>query len=176
MMNWSYKIHDFIYYRLFPRRRYHIVKAGPKSEFYSTDTQILYACFNLLVEHVEQELAWMERVFSPEHWGFKTGKISWFERWRFKPNKEMGLAHLKWEISECGELQQALAAKEILSLYTWWTEERSKKWEELSQVFDLWLLSKKYKEESPFVKEKQLSDEDDEMLIRLMKVRQNLWT
>lgn len=95
---------------------------------------------------------------------------------------------------------QALAAIEILKLYKWWTEERPKRldpmdasgWTELCDQRrqrdndDWWWSSEDDTEEEKIASrnsldimrnlEKQYEDEDTEMLIRLIKIREQLWT
>lgn len=93
--------------------------------------------------------------------------------------------------------KQALDAKEILALYYWWTEIRERREDpyELSDYSNISdLLQKKYgglglnpksKEEQKLIShslaeldriEKAYEDEDEEMMIRLIKVRNGLWT
>jgi len=165
-------LHEFFYYRLFPRHRYHIVKTGLKPGWHDTDERILHANFQLLVDYIESELAWLEYSMNYE----KYGNIGWFRRWRFKRNKEMGLTHLNWEINLPDDFdgRQAASAKEKLALYKWWTEERPKDWENQGSLIDI--PNGIYATENYFEKEKSLYQKDEDMLIRLMKIRTSLWT
>lgn len=99
--------------------------------------------------------------------------------------------------SNYGKLtSQAEHAIEILALYKWWTEEYPKRQDPsdesgLSDLFDEHevkygsMFAKRSEEDDAKVKallnvnhdiEKQQEDEDTEMMIRLIKVRQGLWT
>ena len=89
------------------------------------------------MEFVEIEKAWSNIAWSkearekynPPFWGW-----GWF-RWRTWRSAEAGIEHLNWEITLTNEewldedkkhlaepTGQAVAAKEILELYTWWKD------------------------------------------------------
>jgi hypothetical protein len=94
--------------------------------------------------------------------------------------------------------QQAIGAQEILDLYTWWTEERPKRpdpydasgWTALCErrrqsgkdFFDFEDRTEEEKAESAKVLdlcheiEEKYDREDEEMMIRLIKIRKGLWT
>lgn len=178
-----YDIHDFFYYRMFPRHRYHIVKTGLEPGYYDTDYRMLHANFQLLVDFIECELAWMEYSMNFE----KYGNIGWFKRWRFKRNKEMGLEYLEWKMNlTLGEDpggSQAAYAKEKFAIYKWWTEERPKNWENLDKQLHEWILIKDADDsiatdyfKAYWEREEKLHQDDEDMLIRLMKIRRGLWT
>lgn len=76
-----------------------------------------------------------------------------------KPNKNnrkiLGLKYLDWEISlGDASLQQCASAKEIKELYIWWTETRNLRKDDVSKNYN----------------------EDTEMMIRLAKIREYLWS
>lgn len=92
-------------------------------------------------------------------------------------------------------LTQAEAAREVMELYTWWVDVRPTREEpeyETPTVEDrsiMYLCSQRFKEEYPdeaerfeyYAKETRRLEElwrkeDDEYLIRLIKLRHNLWT
>lgn len=123
--------------------------------WYDTDTKILYANFQLLVDYVEKE--------KPEENTDWTTRPSDQEIW-----------------------------SEIQTLYNWWTTVRPKKWIENESssmeeygidISDIGSPTKSanYKKwADAFDKhdqiERQLEDEDTEMLVRLMIIRKSLWT
>lgn len=127
--------------------------------------------FNELQNFVEIESARMFLLFSEKEerdkynapfWAFGLFRIPW-------RSPDAGLAHLRWQIdSNDVPGHQSYAAKEILELYTWWTfiyRNRIDPWEtkDLS-MDDITGILEAY------------SKEDEEMLIRLIKIRDSLWT
>jgi hypothetical protein len=132
---WKYKIKDpinntryAIRHRLFDR--YNIIHTKLKPDYYDSDTRMLHGMFELLVDFVEVEKAWMHVVFNKD--AQKARKHPWWSRgWtRFKAFRDpiAGLDHLVWEMSlDNPELpaterseHQAEAAREIFELYNWW--------------------------------------------------------
>lgn len=180
--------------------------------------RFLPCLFNELVDFVEVETAWKNVMWDEEE--RKKYCVPWwrtsFFRWRTWRCAESGLANLNWAASlvndeswgykptdpEYGTLtHQALVAKEILELYTWWTEVYPKRpdpydisgWSTLcakkrtdgSDIMDLFDTES----ETPAERtersdahtrladiENQYEQEEDEMLIRLVKIRKSLWT
>lgn len=141
-------------------------------QYYEVDTRILHGLFETLVDFIEVEKAWMSVVFSKDDWtsfGFpwwyKYRILRWTKRFR---SVKAGLAHLEWEIS-LGDTSpgQSDAAKEELDLYKWWKFERPARVDPFGTSLvseEAWKLEEKY------------DQEDEEMLIRLIKIRKHLWT
>lgn len=191
--------------------RYNIIHTGLKSGYYDADTRLLHGMFNLLVDFVEVEKAWMHVVFDKD--AQKTRKHPWWSLgWtRFKAfrDPEAGLAHLAWEMSlddpALNEYErsdaQAESAREQLALYNWWKHVRPAR----PDAYDAsgwsdYCEQRRAQSEDPlgFLDhedetdeqrantkrildlnhqiEKQYEDEDQEMLIRLIKIRKGLWT
>jgi len=197
----------------------HSLTAHPKDikrgEWRDVGYRFLPCLFNELVDYVELELAWWNIAWDEEaHKKYKAPRYAsgWF-RWRTWRSPEAGLANLEWQRKlimneemgvnpdnpEYGKpTSQAIAAKEILDLYTWWTETYrnrpdvyeasgwsqyceasrianggrlnfSEKSEELQKMCDTSseLLTKL---------EKEYEEEDEQMMIRLIKIRNSLWT
>ena len=149
--------------------------------------RLLICNFDALVDFVEIEKANMQRTLVKDvKFKFKNGR-----------SREAGFAYLDWEIglkyreNEVGDRKdlignptpQAECAKEIKELYLWWTETYSNRedlyktknkygcYGELISTVDL-----VYSYEEIDKMEEQYDKEDDEMLIRLMKIRKGLWT
>lgn len=182
---WSYPVH-YIKYRT--THKYNILETGLKPNYYDFDKRILYGLFNELVNFVECEKAWMNIVFTP-------GKNArgLFAKYR---SPEHGVAYLEWEMEVEG---QATEAKEILELYTWWKEVYLKRpdpmdasgWSaycDLNREKGLDILEhrnnrsedEKQKEEMLIKNlheiEEAYAREEEEMLLRLIKIRKSLWT
>jgi hypothetical protein len=179
--------------------------------------RFLPCLFNELVDFVEIETAWSHIAWSDKK---ETAKYNppfwasgWF-RWRTWRCPQAGLDHLDWAMTLtnsdwCGPehpdhgtpTRQALAAKEIKELYTWWKEVYPNRpdahdasgWSEYCE-----LTRKEHGETGlSFMKEsvnpetralgaaaldktheieQAYEAEDEAMMIRLIKVRQSLWT
>lgn len=149
-------------YRLIPRHRYHIIRTGLRPGYYDIDYRILHGMFSLLVDYVEKEKC--------------------FER-------------IDWDWAE----DQREVFKEIRELYHWWKEERPSRKDPLDEIPDdfEWVhFTDEIDEESGFKRVKiddppieikdilkrkheadeRWMDEDDNNLIRLVKIRRYLWT
>lgn len=138
-----------------------------RGTYYDLDTRILYGVFESFVDFIECEKAWMNVAFDDE-------KRKHFPSNGRSPND--GIEHLLWEINLPNQEEtfegeskmnqsQAEFAKEQYELYNWWKNVRPTRidpWEE--------------KNEDPLEIELSYTNEDTEMLIRLIKIRNSLWT
>lgn len=193
-------IHRWVLHRTV--RRFHVVDTGLEPGYYDKDTLILHGAFSILVDYVEQEVAWMEVIFDKEAMKKELGWRYYLPR-LFRPeyrNREAGLKHLDWEATLDSEdlhpneqsPDQAKRARELKALYLWWTEERPKR-EELEYPLDdtigLDSLSQKWKKANPdkdeaiskwarnsHIQEEAWAQEDTMMLIKLIKLRRGMWT
>lgn len=202
----------------------HALTAHPRDikpgQWRDVGNRFLPCLFNELVNYVEIELAWNHVAWSskdekakydPPFWA--TG---WF-RWRTWRCPQAGLDNLQWQSSlvwtkeELGEdspdigkpTHQAIAAKEILELYHWWTEiypnrpkvydasgwsaycEKKRKVNGNDEFFSMFSdrnesAELKREGERAFKLnskiEKKYEREDEQMMIRLIKIRNTLWT
>lgn len=185
VINFLKELRNQIRYRL--TEKLHIIDTKLPAGYYDVDSRILHGMFSLLVDFVEIELAWMQKI------SMKDYKKPWYHFKRFR-NKEFGLEYLNWEIGLGEESQhQSDSAKEIKELYFWWMTTRPNrkdpydlmdipefqtKEHKLYEWLDNDLYYPKRKEvyEQINIIETQYIDEDTEMLIRLIKVRESLWT
>lgn len=163
--------------------RSHCLTAHPRDikpgSWRDVGDRFLPCMFNELVDFVEIENAWMLVAFDDE--ARKKYQTPWwrtnFLRLRAWRCAEAGVESLEretklicdeeWGYNSSSEnygkpMPQAIAAQEILDLYRWWKEVRRGR---AGQEYDF--TSEEY--------EKQKA-EDDEMLIRLIKIRWCLWT
>jgi hypothetical protein len=181
----------------------------PRGQWLDLGGRMLYCLFDELVDFVEIEIAYKNYRWNEE----KQKGMRWWQvgRWRTRTwrSREAGLDYLKWEMTltdeewldndkkhEAKPTSQALAAKEIMDLYTWWTEVYPNRpdpydvsgWSaycDSKRERGIWFMETdplENKEETY----KILSDnsaieaayekEEEEMLIRLIKIRNNLWT
>lgn len=199
--------------------RTHSLTAHPRDikpgQWQDMGNRFLPCLFNELVDFIEIEKAWSHIA-----WGDKEARAKynppfwasgWF-RWRMWRSPQAGLDHLEWEMtltnSEWCEPDnpdynkptlQAVNAKELKELYTWWTEtyrNRPDPYEASgwSAACDAVRESNGGKlsfstPKDPVLKEAQdtahnllrkieedYEKEDEEMLIRLIKIRNSLWT
>ena len=178
--------------------------------------RFLPCMFNELVDFVEIEQAWHYCMWSDDA---KTKfNVPWYRsgwlRWRTWRCPEAGMEYLTWASglvvdkdmgADPGEkgygepTYQAAASKEIIALYTWWTEtyrNRPDPYEasgwtdvcEANRIANGGRLSfsaekdpvlKKASDKSHKLLQKieaAYEKEDEEMMIRLIKIRQSLWT
>ena len=190
--------------------KYHIINTGLKPDYYDSDTRMLHGMFNLLVDFIEVEKAWMHVVFDKDARGkfkYPFCSIGW-SRFRSFRNPEAGLAHLTWEMSlddpSLDEYSrsdlQAASAREQFALYDWWKNirplrpdpydasgwtdycERTRAKEGKGFIWDIEDRTPEGEAESKAALEKlrkieqSYDAEDEEMLIRLIRIRRQLWT
>lgn len=152
-------------------------------QYHEIDTRILHGMFETLVEFVEGEKAHMQ-------WAWVEGKDKAHNR---KDGRELGLKYLKSETEFEDHDSQAKTAQEIIDLYVWWKDIRpsrlepmdasgysSIKSENFDDVLDL-LSAPRTPERTKAAEimhdiEKSYDKEDEEMLVRLIKIRKSLWT
>jgi hypothetical protein len=188
------------------------IKPGSWSD---VGNRFLPCLFNELVDFVEIEQAWSHIA-----WGSKEDRAKYdppfyasgWWRWRTWRCPRAGLDHLDWSMTLTNSdwvektdpnygkpTGQALRAKEIKELYTWWTVTYRNRpdpydasgWSEYcdslrSQFGDSWIgmsskepADVKVREKSHKLLakiEKAYDKEDEEMMIRLIKIRDSLWT
>ncbi len=177
--------------------------------------RFLPCLFNELVDFVEIETAWMQIAWNSEErhkYNPPFYASGWF-RWRTWRCPQAGLDNLKWQ-SElihneeyCKDqpyymkpTPQAVKAKEILDLYTWWTETYRNRpdpyeasgWSaacDAQRAANGGKFNWSGRNKDPVLKkqmdrahkllqkiEVQYEKEDEAMMIRLIKVRHGLWT
>ena len=165
--------------------------------------RFLVCMFNELVDFVEIEQAWHHCVWDEQ--ARKRYSTPWwragFPRFRKWRSPAAGLAGLirSANLYDDGELTyQAIAAKEIIDLYVWWKYIRPNRpdphdasgWSEICrkrrEKYDdefMWGNDdpEEQRESSQALArtheiEDQYQQEDEEMMIRLIKVRNSLWT
>ena len=196
----------------------HALTADPRDirpgSWSDVGNRFLPCLFKELVDFVEIEQAWHYCMWNEEErvkYNVPWYRSGWL-RWRTWRCPEAGLAYLNWastltneEFLEEGEKHkaeptyQAKSAKEIIELYTWWTQtyrNRPDPYEasgwtaacEASRIANGGRLSFSA-EKDPVLKkasdkahkllqkiEKAYEDEDEAMMIRLIRIRHSLWT
>lgn len=175
-----------------------------KGEYHSFEDKVLYCLFDSLVDYVEKVKAYNYLVCMSDE-EFKNSKITWFDKFKVKylncGSQNIGLSCLNWEIGlkhdESSFLdkndpiygeqtEQAKTAEIILGLYNWWKIERKHRKDPfiITSCDDLIKnhgYSEEYKDERfrlykeiDEIEQKHI-DEDSEMLMTLIKIRQDLW-
>lgn len=188
----------------FADRLHYLPTRLPAGQYQDLSTRILHGLMESLVDFVEVEKAWMTHVCDEDarqKYGYKPRR--W---WRPFRCPQAGIAYLEWEatldqIEEDPDRgiyrseQQAMTAREILTLYRWWKLERPKRPDayDISGYSALCEKSRRGDGDLSFVEhpmspemgtalqkvqeiEESYDREDQEMLIRLIKIRQGLWT
>ena len=180
------RVQEWVRYRT--TRRYHIVSTGMKPGYSDVTERMLHVNFNMLKDFVEIEKAHMW------NWSGEQPKMD-----------QPGVSHLLWEIGLDADNkfhnQQSANALEQYELYDWWTNQRPyreddamEEWEAYHKVKkevygddadnffrddldteELKVLQKIWLNKSNTI-EKHNLNEDESMLIRLIKIRSSLWT
>ena len=198
--------------------RSHSLTAHPRDirpgDWSDVGSRFLPCLFNELVDFVEIEQAWHHCLWSDE---MKTKfNVPWYRsgwlRWRTWRCPEAGLEYLRWAMtltneefldddkkSEAVPTYQAKSAKEIIELYTWWTETYRNRpdpyeasgWTAVCEASRAANGGRLHfgTEKDPVLKkqsdkalkalhkiEAAYEKEDEAMMIRLIKIRQSLWT
>jgi hypothetical protein len=145
----------------------HVLKTGLKpGAYHELDHRILHGLFNELVIFVEVELAHLSKWDQKKKYKFKNGRCveaayDYFE-WagKLKEKNENGRMALS---------RQAKTTRQIRKLYEWWKFERPGR----IDPSDL-AEGKNYRK--ILDAEEKYHDEDEEMLVELVKLRRHLWT
>jgi hypothetical protein len=157
----------------------HYLDTGLKrGKYYDLDYRILHGLFNELVDFVELELAHLSKWDKDKKYKFVKGRCQEAQDDYFK-----WANHLKHQ----GRLtEQAKASRKIKELYEWWKYIRPQRVDPYSSSsfsydIDEILDGKKIKQKQKLAKkaydlEAKYDNEDTEMLIELIKVRNHLWT
>jgi hypothetical protein len=181
-----------VYYsiRAYIRNRFvhklHVLQTGlDKGQYYEYETRLLYGMFESFVQFIEQD-----QTLENLKW-----ELTLTNRYEWLPEEE---AKLQPDYGKPDH--QAIAAQEKMALYTWWKVTRParpdayeasgfKQWsaenkKEDDSVFSLFVddsdaakketraeLSRKWREI-----EEQYTQEDEEMMIRLIRIRRTCWT
>jgi hypothetical protein len=188
------------------------IKPGSWSD---VGSRFLPCLFNELVDFVEIEQAWSHIAWGNKEDRAKYDPPFWASgwwRWRTWRCSQAGLDHLDWAMTLTDvewldedkkhlakPTNQALTAKEIKELYTWWTVTYRNRpdpyeasgWSDYcdslrNKFGDSW-IGRSSKEPSDIILrekahklldeiEKAYEKEDEEMMIRLIKIRDSLWT
>ena len=186
--------------------KYHIIDTGLPPDYYDTDTLMLHGNFNLLKNFVEVEQAWQKYCWSQDHKNSKNWVEKHLPKlYRlFSPFRrpDLGVQHFEWAATlddpnlppfERSD-QQAQDAREILSLYNWWVNIRPARQEIPSIEYNnqglgiLGALDDDFNHDADdYKKNREIAEhnskldelwkeEDDAMLLRLIKIRRGLWT
>jgi hypothetical protein len=156
-----------------------------KWDWHELDERIIHGLFNALKDYVEVELASMFLATGEGEFKMKGGRCP-----------EAGIANLEWQCSlKYGDAEfvkkgdpkrgrptpQAVAAKKILELYRWWLARPDRPdpmdasgWSEVCESKDERRRSRASKRLMEI--EDEYDREDENMLVRLIKVRKSLWT
>jgi hypothetical protein len=197
-------IRNWIRYRTYDR--YHIVDTGLTPGYYDPLTTMLHVNFNIMKDFVEVEQAWHSYMWSDDwktqaSWYEKHMPFYRF----FYPFRrpDLGIKHLEWASTlddpslppheRCDS--QAQHARELLIIYKWWVHDRpARKKIDYPEYSDQGLdgllacFDADFDQTAPdFVAHRAAMDkgidqdelwekEDEEFLIRLMKIRRGLWT
>ena len=186
--------------------KYHVLQTGLEPGYQDADVRMLHANFNLLVDHVEIELAWMYRFcFNTKENPLKVS--FWKRKFGGFRNAEWGLKYLNQKIKSpenqdpmCSILdkQERVNSKKMLDLYTWWTVDRPARKDPYDEVdrliqehkektgedyYTIYILkNKKFPDKFSKAYKKahkeidRQYEEDTQKLVELIKLRGYLWS
>lgn len=160
-------------------------KSLKKGKWHEFEDRILHCMFDELVNFVEIETAWSNIVWDKEK--YAQFKAPWYSsglfRFRIWRSAEAGLDHLDWASKLVDDIdntptRQAIVAQETKELYLWWTQERPNRVDPWSEFDYEDLSSEQQRELFKMIDdlEQAYAREDETNLIRLIKIRQSLWT
>ena len=170
------------------RRKHHIVrmKALSRGQWYDSDIRIFEANFQILVDYIENECAWMNLIAER--------KTKWYYNWLGFPDaRGNALKHLNWEIQLGKDSPgQSESAEKVKELYLWykdvrparldpWNDVPLREWktEPTDQGMQRLLpADEDYYEaiQKAAEMEQAYEDEDTQKLVELIRIRQFLWT
>ena len=186
-----FTIKYYISHRTYNRQ--HIIRTGLGPGYHDVVEKMLYTNFTMLVDFIEIEKAWMhyicaQHVVHPYAWYMRP-----FKKFR---SKEYGLVYLAWEMSldDAINKRQRQSAQEQIELYTWWTNIRPNridpydhpeyvdvrnsrgKLEPNQTGYGIQSTEMRMVTKMVIKIEEDQEKEDNTMLVRLVKIRQGLWT
>lgn len=199
VVTWPYKkLCDIKYYinNRWVTRSHALTSTLTPGKWYDMDTRLLNCMFDELVNFVEVEQArmlvcWDSDAHKKHAAPRGLSAWLWSRSWRCPA---AGIERLEWAagLEENNQpTDQALGAKEILDLYRWWKDRRPQRrdpmevsgWSKLCEHSDgspgLHGVPRDIKDASMKVMnelEGKYNREDEQMMIRLIKVRRHLWT
>lgn len=174
-------------------KRYNILKIRDlPPNYWDKDTILLYAIMQIVVDFVEVECAFMEvdAPYTLRQW--INFKLPWFLRSdEVYRNRDLGLQHLTWleqAYQDMGE-NSAEAPKAIREVYLWWKDVRPNRQDPGDESgFNAYMLEcerngikKQDKHLDKLLKktvriEQQHEQEDTQMLNKVIKYRDFMWT
>lgn len=172
-----------------------------RGEWHDSDSRILHGLFETLVTFVESEKAYMQQVADRFEQKQNKKRQPWAigpRKTKFHRSREDGLKHLDWEIGLEDCPGQAEHAKEIKALYLWWKDIRPNRVDPMDACgWSKYCAAREKKTSSIFSSmdrsdedrelvsklldvcnqlEDQQHQEDEDMMIRLVRIRRGLWT
>lgn len=158
-----------LYYKIRCRiRKYYLIDTKlNRYQYYDIDTRMLWANFSLLTEFVDIELSNMYSISYDKTYTGSKGLAYCME---IVDNWDLG-EHTRTLFDEDYVNKEKVLYKEILDLYIWWNHTRPIRIDPYDQHDGTIENTKKC-----FNIEKEYNAEDQDMLIRLIKIRERLWT
>jgi hypothetical protein len=191
----------WIRYRILDR--HHMIDTKLIPGYQEIEERMLHGMFSLLVDFVEIESAWVHVVFNEVEDKKLPWWSRGLTRFKSFRNPEAGLAHLRWEMTLDNENLsvdernpgQAAMAREVWELYHWWKFIRPQRpdphdvagWSEYcrnTSMRDMFSNDRDPEDQRRSMEiigraneiENSYDNEDEVMLIRLVKIRKSLWT
>ena len=142
-------IYYWFVYRFHPKHQYHVVSTGLPPGYFDTDHRMFHCCFNLLKEYVEFELGGIEKL----------------SRWENKSWETEGFSSKK-EYEEYVDLD-----REMREIYNFWVNVRPAR----EDPYENWNKRDNFSWDLSFKIDQEYDRQDQDMLLRLIKIREHLW-
>lgn len=148
----------WFFHRFHPKHRYNVIKTSLKPGYHDPDNRMFYAAFNLLCEFVEEAgdmINWEDEAGHSKAWKEMSELYDWWNN--IRPHREE-----RWE-NENPKPTLPDHIERTLGIF-------AQKNRELPEVIKYHEYLSKYNEAT-----QQWEVEDDDMFIRLIKIRRYLW-
>lgn len=153
---WYHNIEDWIKYRVAKNSRHHVVYTELSPGCYDLDERLLFGAFALLKDYVEIDI--------PDMYAGDNRKYDWYGR-----NPEAGVNLLE---TNCAG-HSLIIEKELLELYKWWIDRADRIDPFLAASIGDGFEPKAWQLHEDI--DNGYDKEDNEMLLRLMTIRNELW-
>lgn len=187
IIQWPFvKLDNVLYYLRYKyiKKTHYVPTYLPPGMWYDPNDRLIHSMFSLLVDFVEIDKAHMQKLCDKNSYRVT---CPWYSNFR---SRELGLKYLEWECTLTGENgRYASNAKEQLELYNWWTNVRLNRPDPYESTgynaycdtkdWDVWNNSDEplqYMLRKIREIQNEYAAEDTVMMMRLVRIRESLWT
>ena len=123
--NLIFPVRRFLVYRVWDRRYVITCRRLQRLGYVERDRVLLHACFQILCDYVERDLAWVYYRGQNIHQIGKLQKMTFHCGWNRSRNSSWGLRYLENESRQKNySYEEREALGKLAKLYRWWNEAR----------------------------------------------------